>query len=98
MSITKISISFEDTGKGQADVSILGPDGYDLEYSITKNDVHKPDLEDGIYTIKVVGTSGTTTDLSVTDPTGTSLLADTAAGPKINMNDNFTVDSTDSGS
>ena len=87
---TTISIIFKDTGEGQANVSLLGPEGFDETYDIGGDDSRDFDLETGLYTIAVSGSSGTTALLKV--EVGDETKVDDSCPPKeIQMNDGFTI-------
>jgi hypothetical protein len=90
MTTTTILITFKDTGKGQANVSLLGPHGFDEKYDIHGDNSRDFELEDGLYSIAVSGSSGTTAILKV-KAGGVTKVDDSCPPKEIEMNDGFTI-------
>ncbi len=91
MTTISISVKVANSGQAQLKVNLLGPNGYDSTYPVTKTNTTKLNLANGIYSIKVSGPSGNKVDLSVTDAAGKSLATGSNPGPNINMMTGFTV-------
>lgn len=87
---TTISITFKDTGLGQANVSLIGPAGFSTGYNIFGNDSRDFDLGNGLYQISVTGTSAVAATLNV-KAGGQTLVNDTCAPKQIVMNDGFII-------
>jgi hypothetical protein len=91
MSKTIISITIDNSGNCQLQVEITGPASYSKKYPVSKSNDTPLDLGDGIYIIKVYGTSGNKVTLNVKGPSGAVIKNASQPGPGININTSFTV-------